>query len=97
MKDRNIHEVPIEHIDRLFREGLYGPESLVEDEAGRLRHDVWELADDVQADVKARWPEVTTENVLELAELEGFRSDFLRIFGFGIDGVDYEADVSPLV
>lgn len=97
MKDRNIHEVPIEHIDRLFREGLYGPESLVEDEAGRLRHDVWELADDVQADVKARWPEVTTENVLELADLEGFRSDFLRIFGFGIDGVDYEADVSPLV
>lgn len=96
MKDRNIHEVPIEHIDRLFREGLYGPQDLAVDEAGRLRHDVWELADDVQDDVKARWPQVTTDNVLELADLEGFRSDFLRIFGFGIDGVDYEADVSPL-
>ena len=96
MKDRGIHEVPIEHIDRLFREGLYGPKDLLVDEAGRLRHDVWELADEVQDDVKARWPEVTTENLAELADLEGFRSDFLRIFGFGIDGVDYDADVSPL-
>jgi len=96
MKERDIHEVPIEHIDRLFREGLYGPADLVVDEAGRLRHDVWELADDVQDDVKARWPQVTTENLTELADLDGFRSDFLRIFGFGIDGVDYEADVSPL-
>ena len=54
-----------------------------------------ELSDAVQAEVNRRWPIVSTANVAELADLDGIRDDFLRIFGFGVDGVDYEADVDP--
>jgi len=96
MKDQGVHETVIEHIDRLFREKLYGDARGQYDDAGRIRNDDWELTDKVQDAVRKLWPEVTTENVLELSDLEGFRADFLRIFGFGFDGVDYEADVSPL-
>ena len=96
MKDQGVHESVIEHIDRLFREKLYGDLSGQFDDVGRIRNDDWELTDKVQNAVRELWPIVTTDNVLELSDLEGFRADFLRIFGFGIDGVDYEADVSPL-
>ncbi|HSG88932.1 MAG TPA: bifunctional NADH-specific enoyl-ACP reductase/trans-2-enoyl-CoA reductase, partial [Pseudomonadales bacterium] len=54
-----------------------------------------ELSDEVQDEVKRRWPLVTTENLDELTDFAGFRADFLRIFGFGIDGVDYDAEVDP--
>ena len=66
------------------------------DDAGRIRNDDWELTDKVQDAVRELWPRVNTENVLELSDLAGFREDFLRIFGFGFDGVDYDAEVSPL-
>ncbi|MEM7217999.1 MAG: enoyl-ACP reductase FabV [Pseudomonadota bacterium] len=96
MKDRDLHETPIEHIDRLFRELLFSGADPAYDDAGRIRVDDIELSDEIQGEVKALWPQVTTENVLDLSDLEGFRLDFLRIFGFGIAGVDYDADVSPL-
>ena len=50
----------------------------------------------MQSEVLRRWPLVTTENIGELGDLQGVRDDFLRIFGFGVDGVDYGADVDPL-
>ena len=96
MKDQGVHESVIEHIDRLFREKLYGDKRGEYDEVGRIRNDDWELTGAVQDAVRELWPAVTTENVLELSDLEGFRADFLRIFGFGFDGVDYDADISPL-
>ena len=65
------------------------------DPEGRIRMDDVELSDEVQDEVKRRWPLVTTENLDELGDLTGFREDFLKIFGFGFDGVDYEADVDP--
>jgi enoyl-[acyl-carrier protein] reductase/trans-2-enoyl-CoA reductase (NAD+) len=66
------------------------------DDHGRIRVDDQELSESVQQAVRARWPEVTTENLEQLGDLEGFREDFLRIFGFGIAGVDYAAEVDPL-
>jgi enoyl-[acyl-carrier protein] reductase/trans-2-enoyl-CoA reductase (NAD+) len=57
--------------------------------------DDWELSEPIQAEVNRRWPLVETTNVNNLADLDGIRTDFLEIFGFGIDGVDYEADVDP--
>ncbi|MFL9582199.1 enoyl-ACP reductase FabV [Stenotrophomonas sp. AB1(2024)] len=63
------------------------------DEAGRLRADYKEMAPDVQAEVVALWPQVTNENLYEISDLAGYKADFLRLFGFGVDGVDYEADV----
>ena len=65
------------------------------DDAGRIRIDDWELAEDIQAEVRRRWPLVTTENLAELADLDGFREDFLKIFGFGFDHVDYDAEQDP--
>jgi enoyl-[acyl-carrier protein] reductase/trans-2-enoyl-CoA reductase (NAD+) len=64
------------------------------DEAGRLRADYKEMAPDVQSEVVALWPQVTNENLYEISDLAGYKADFLRLFGFGVDGVDYEADVA---
>jgi enoyl-[acyl-carrier protein] reductase/trans-2-enoyl-CoA reductase (NAD+) len=58
--------------------------------------DDWELRENVQAEVRRRWALVDSGNIMELSDLAGFRRDFLRIFGFEVAGVDYEADVSPL-
>lgn len=95
MKEQGSHEECIEHIDRLFASQLQAGEEMRLDEAGRIRVDDLELADQVQAEVKRRWPLVNTGNLPELGDLAGFREDFLKIFGFGIGGVDYDADVDP--
>ena len=95
MRERGSHESCIEHIHRLFQDGLYGS-TMPEDELGRLRADSRELADDVQAEVRRRWQAVNTENVHELGDLDGFRREFLALFGFGIDGVDYDAETDPM-
>ena len=97
MKERGVHEDCLRHIHRLFRTwlGKSGPTQV--DDRGRLRVDDLDLRDDVQDDVKRRWALVSTETLPELGDLDGYRRDFLRIFGFGVDGVDYEQDVSPLV
>jgi enoyl-[acyl-carrier protein] reductase/trans-2-enoyl-CoA reductase (NAD+) len=67
------------------------------DAQGRLRLDDWEMRDDVQAEVDRTWPRITTENLGELTDFSGYQSEFLRLFGFGIAGVDYDADVDPRV
>lgn len=64
------------------------------DDAGRLRADYKEMAPDVQGEVVALWSQVTNENLYEISDLAGYKADFLRLFGFGVDGVDYDADVA---
>jgi enoyl-[acyl-carrier protein] reductase/trans-2-enoyl-CoA reductase (NAD+) len=96
MKEMAIHEDCIRHIDRLFRSRLYTGVVPPLDEVGRLRIDDGELREDVQEEVRRRWALVDSGNILDVSDLAGFRRDFLRIFGFEADGVDYEADVSPL-
>ena len=95
MKEQGSHEECIEHIDRLFVSQLLTGTSMRLDDSGRIRVDDLELAEPVQAEVKRRWPLVDTNNLTQLGDLAGFRADFLKIFGFGIDGVDYDADVDP--
>ncbi|MCB1276539.1 enoyl-ACP reductase FabV [Prosthecobacter sp.] len=92
MKAEGTHEDCIEQMDRLFRERLYNGNPQP-DEAGRIRVDDWEMAPAVQELVGKRWAEVNTENLAELGDFEGYQSSFLRLFGFGLDGVDYNADV----
>jgi len=94
MKDQGSHEDCIDHIYRFFVSSLYG-ESPEIDEVGRLRLDGWELAPEVQDEVLRRWSVVDTENLDELGDLAGFRNDFLKLFGFGMEGVDYDADLDP--
>lgn len=95
MKEQGSHEECIEHIDRLFASQLQSGATMRLDDTGRIRVDDLELADVVQTEVKRRWPLVNTDNLPELGDLAGFREDFLKIFGFGIQGVDYDADVDP--
>ena len=95
MREQDSHESSIEHIDRLFRDGLYG-DAIGHDEAGRLRADARELADAVQTEVRRRWDVVDSDNIGALSDLDQFRDEFLALFGFGFDGVDYEADVDPM-
>ncbi|HRH96247.1 MAG TPA: trans-2-enoyl-CoA reductase family protein [Prosthecobacter sp.] len=92
MKAEGTHEDCIEQMDRLFRERLYNGNPQP-DEGGRIRVDDWEMAPAVQELVFKRWAEVNTENFAELADFEGYQSNFLRLFGFGLEGVDYNADV----
>lgn len=96
MKEQGTHEGCIEQIYRLFSEALYVDEPEL-DEAHRLRMDAKETNDATQAVIKGVWDQVTQENFHELADYKGYHEDFLRLFGFGIEGVDYEADVNPLV
>ena len=95
MKEQGSHEECIEHIDRLFASQLQIGATMRLDDAGRIRVDDLELAEVVQTEVERRWPLVDTDNLPELGDLAGFREDFLKIFGFGIQGVDYDAEVDP--
>jgi len=95
MKARGVHEGCIEQIDRLFRERLYGDGEV--DDAGRLRVDQLELDPAVQAEVAGIWEQINTDNLRTLADFEGYRQEFLQLFGFGVEGVDYDADVDPEV
>ena len=96
MKEAGTHEGCIEQIQGLFARQLYGADREL-DEEGRFRMDAKELRDEVQAKVKELWETVTTENVDRLTDLKGYKEEFLRLFGFGIAGVDYGADVDPVV
>lgn len=96
MKEGGTHEGCIEQIQRLFKECLYSQNPRLDD-AGRFRVDELELSRDVQSKVEAIWPEVTEENLFELTDFKGYKDEFLRLFGFGIKNVDYDAETTPLV
>lgn len=92
MKEKNIHENCIEQIYRLFDDRLYTATTAV-DEKGRIRLDDWEMREDVQGEVSALWEKVSTENVATISDVEGYRNDFFRLFGFGFSGIEYEEEV----
>ena len=96
MKARGTHEDCIEQIDLLFRESLYGPAPRL-DEDGRWRVDYKELDPAVQQEVAALWNRIDTDTIATLSDFTGYKSGFLKLFGFGVDGVDYEAEVDPVV
>ncbi|NVJ59638.1 MAG: trans-2-enoyl-CoA reductase family protein [Gammaproteobacteria bacterium] len=96
MKDEGCHEGVIEQIYGLFRDLLFA-ENPPTDEVNRLRMDGVETNDDIQAKIKARWDKVNSENFSELADYKGYHLDFLKLFGFGFENVDYEKDVDPVV
>jgi enoyl-[acyl-carrier protein] reductase/trans-2-enoyl-CoA reductase (NAD+) len=97
MKERGIHEGCIEQIDRLYRSQMYGGNPLSFDDAGRVRIDDWEMSPEVQAEVARLWPTITTENLSALTDFDCYQSEFLKLFGFGLPGVNYDADTDPHV
>ncbi|EGG29777.1 Short-chain alcohol dehydrogenase [Aequoribacter fuscus] len=96
MKAKGVHEGCIEQIQYLFRHGLYSAAPDMDDE-GRLRADAKELADDVQAAVAEAWEQIDTDNLNTLSDFAGYKREFLQLFGFEVEGVDYDADVDPVV
>jgi len=96
MKAQGTHEGCIEQLSRLFNECIYSDSPRMDDE-NRYRVDELELTPEMQAKVEAIWPQVTTENLTELSDFDGYKAEFLRLFGFGVEGVDYAAEVDSVV
>ena len=99
MRAEGVHEGCMDQIHRLFAERLYNnltPENLT-DEVNRLRLDDWELREDIQLACRDLWPQITTENLFSMTDYQLYKDEFLKLFGFGVDGVDYAADVNPEV
>ena len=93
MKDQGLHEDCVQHIYRLYATQLARGVEPRLDASGRIRVDDVELSDPVQGEIKRRWPIVTSDNLSELGDLDGYKADFLKIFVFGLPGVDYDEDV----
>jgi len=97
MKAEGVHEGCIEQIQRLYAQRLYAGKEVPTDEKGRIRIDDLEMREDVQAKVAELWEKTTTENVNEISDLKGYKNDFLNLFGFAVDKIDYLADVNENV
>jgi enoyl-[acyl-carrier protein] reductase/trans-2-enoyl-CoA reductase (NAD+) len=90
MKKRNVEEGPLEQMRRMFTDFLCTGRTPLLDDARRMRLDDREMRPDVQADVAAVWPQVTTENLRQISDFGLFQREFRGLFGFEVDGVDYE-------
>ncbi|MGL5336023.1 MAG: enoyl-ACP reductase FabV, partial [Enterovibrio sp.] len=96
MREQGVHEGCIEQIYRMFSQKMYNGAMELDDE-NRLRLDDWELRDDIQQHCMQLWPQVTTQNLRELTDYDAYKAEFLKLFGFGIAGIDYTAEVDPNV
>lgn len=92
MQDMNIHEGTIEQMYRMLSDRVYSGD-LKLDEKGRICMDDWEMRPEVQAEVARLWAEANNENIREISDIEGYRKEFFRLFGFEFAEVDYSADV----
>lgn len=97
MKADGIHEGCIEQIQRLYSQRLYTGKEIPTDSNGRIRIDDWEMSADVQEKVADLWTKATTETLPEIGDLAGYKQDFLNLFGFGFEGVNYDADTDEMV
>ncbi len=97
MKEKGTHEGCIEQIYRLYKDRLYSEGAVPVDEKGRIRVDDWEMQDEVQAKVLELWNQVDTENLGAIGDLQGYKSEFIGLFGFGLNNVDYAAEANELV
>ena len=94
MKEEGIHEDCIEQIYRLFSDRLTKDPQL--DSDGRIRIDDWEMREDIQQSVADTWQKISTDNLSEISDFEGYQSDFLKLFGFGLSDVNYDAETDPI-
>lgn len=91
MKAHGNHEGCIEQMYRLFKKLCNNELNL--DGEGQIRMDDWEMLPEIQSEVTKAWESLSADNFKELTDIDGYWSDFYAMFGFGIDGVDYDADV----
>lgn len=95
MKKMNLHEGCIEQMDRLYMDKVYGANGVSVESDGLIHVDDYELREDVQKQVMDIWENINSDNLSELADLDGYWDDFYHMFGFKVDGVDYSLDVEP--
>lgn len=93
MKEQNLHEGCIEQMYRLLHDRLCNPVGVPTDKDRLIRVDDYEMSPEIQETVAEIWEKITNENLNELTDIDGYWQEFYEIFGFGIDGVDYDADV----
>lgn len=96
MKEKGLHEGCVEQMQRLFAERLYTNNEIPLDDKGRIRIDDWEMRDDVQDVVKELWKIAETDNLPTIGDLAGYKNDFLNLFGFGFENVDYHKDANEM-
>lgn len=96
MKKDGSHEGCIEQLYRLFTECLYSDTPRLDDE-GRCRVDELELRPEIQQAVADSWAKISDDNINELTDFAGYKHEFLKLFGFEMGSVDYDADVNPEV
>jgi enoyl-[acyl-carrier protein] reductase/trans-2-enoyl-CoA reductase (NAD+) len=70
---------------------LTGEAEVTVDDHGRLRLDDWEFAPGVQDDVAAEWTRATTRGMVPERAAQWFFNQVYRLYGFGVEGVDYAA------
>jgi len=97
MKDKGTHEGCIEQIYRLYKDHLCASDGLHSDANNQIRLDDLEMQDDIQEAIVALWPQINSENLNKLTDIEGYRHEFYRLFGFHVEGIDYHAEVDPHV
>jgi enoyl-[acyl-carrier protein] reductase/trans-2-enoyl-CoA reductase (NAD+) len=93
MNEKRLEEASIDQMCRLFSDFLTTNAEPKTDDAGRLRLDDREMRTDVQTEIARLWPQVTTENLRALTDFAGFQRQFRNLFGFEVEGVDYERPV----
>lgn len=93
MKERGLHEDCIEQMVRLFTDHLYSAQGPQCDDQGRIRLDDWEMRSDIQEAVMKLWPTLTTESLQKETDFAGYQSNFLKLFGFALPGINYEEEV----
>lgn len=96
MKEQNVHEGCIEQMYRMMHDRVC-VDKVVTDDKNLIRMDDYELKPEVQKAVEDKWNIVSQDNFKEVADIDGYWKEFYEIFGFGIDGVDYDADISVQV
>ena len=90
MDAKGINEAPIGQMRRLFSEHL-GPGLQPQLDAERyIRLDDRELQPEITNVVAERWEQIDTDNFHELSDYAGFRRRFRNLFGFEVEGIDYD-------
>lgn len=93
MKEQGGHEGCVEQIYRLLKDRLYNGGETPLDDLGLIRMDDLEMLSKIQDSITATWPKIETDTIDTHCDFDGYQKEFLKLFGFGVAGVDYEEDV----
>jgi len=97
MQQKGMDEDAAAQMRRLYLQVQAPGQEIILDDARRIRLDDRELRADIQAEVAMLWPQVNSENLLELSDFVGFDRGFKNLFGFEVEGVDYSKPVETVV